>query len=436
MKNKEGEAVKTRQGIANVFAKFYEELYIGEEENDNEDTMTNEETDTTEHYHNTTSPQPTQHRTPQPTPKKKRKKRKKRKKEKKSDYMDEFTTEEIQSAIDRLKKGKAKDSNGIRAEQLKICSEETNTEEIRTIFNEIAWKRNGKHHGKSFKDVYLWEEENRVIKDLLAGNDAKPGSAEKQRWADVEESEEDGVNEVEKQKKTDWMALLEVAREKDVGNAEKGKWGREWEVRDEGKGKTRSGTRESKGKGPSSARMVPNMGAGGSHSQTMRVPEETGDETEGEEVRREKEEDGKQDDGRGGKKVAETMAERVLEAAEEKLDKAETMKEAASRELKEVKEEGEGEKGEMRSGSKIVVTQQESAETKEEEERDRLDEQWESVRRRELSSHDRREAEEWGEKVGEELKAAARKEELSLEDWESRKRDGETWREVMEERRE
>ena len=310
MKNKEGEAVKTRQGIANVFAKFYEELNIGEEENDNEDTMTNEETD-------------------------------------QDDYMDEFTTEEIQSAIDRLKKGKAKDSNGIRAEQLKICSEETK-EEIRTIFNEIAWKRNGKHHGKSFKDVYLWEEENRVIKDLLAGNDAKPGSAEKQRWADVEESEEDGVNEVEKQKKTDWMALLEVAREKDVGNAEKGKWRREWEVRDEGKGKTRSGTRESKGKGPSSARMVPNMGAGGSHSQTMRVPEETGDETEGEEVRREKEEDGKQDDGRGGKKVAETMAERVLEAAEEKLDKAETMKEAASRELKEVKEEGEGEKGEMR----------------------------------------------------------------------------------------
>ena len=83
----------------------------------------------------------------------------------------------------------------------------------------------------------LGEEENRVIKDLLAGNDAKPGSAEKQRWADVEESEEDGVNEVQKQKKTDWMALLEVAREKDVGNAEKGKWGREWAVRDEGKRK-------------------------------------------------------------------------------------------------------------------------------------------------------------------------------------------------------
>ena len=49
----------------------------------------------------------------------------------------EFTTEEIQSAIDRLKKGKAKDSRGVRAEQLKLCSDETK-EEIRTIFKEIA----------------------------------------------------------------------------------------------------------------------------------------------------------------------------------------------------------------------------------------------------------------------------------------------------------
>ena len=56
------------------------------------------------------------------------------------DYMEEFTTEEIQNAIDRLKKGKAKDSNGIRAEQLKLCSEETK-EEIREIFNEIAQQK-------------------------------------------------------------------------------------------------------------------------------------------------------------------------------------------------------------------------------------------------------------------------------------------------------
>ena len=37
----------------------------------------------------------------------------------------EFTKNEIQDAIDRLKKGKANDSNGIRAEQLKNCSDDT-----------------------------------------------------------------------------------------------------------------------------------------------------------------------------------------------------------------------------------------------------------------------------------------------------------------------
>ena len=54
-----------------------------------------------------------------------------------NDCIKEFTTDEIQNAIDRLKKGKAKDGNGIRAEQVKNCSDETK-EKIRTIFNEIA----------------------------------------------------------------------------------------------------------------------------------------------------------------------------------------------------------------------------------------------------------------------------------------------------------
>ena len=43
-------------------------------------------------------------------------------------FIKEFTTNEIQEA---------KDSNGIRAEQLKNCSDDTK-EKIRTIFNEIA----------------------------------------------------------------------------------------------------------------------------------------------------------------------------------------------------------------------------------------------------------------------------------------------------------
>ena len=48
----------------------------------------------------------------------------------------EFTTSEIQDAIDRLKRGRAKESSGIRAEQIKNCSDETK-ETIRQIFNEI-----------------------------------------------------------------------------------------------------------------------------------------------------------------------------------------------------------------------------------------------------------------------------------------------------------
>ena len=104
VKNKEGEIVKTRQSIANVFAKFYEDMYEGEEDYIGEDVMMETEGEDKELEQN--------------------------------DSIKEFTTDEIQSAIDRLKKGKAKDSNGIRAEQLKLCSDETK-EEIRTIFNEI-----------------------------------------------------------------------------------------------------------------------------------------------------------------------------------------------------------------------------------------------------------------------------------------------------------
>ena len=105
VKNKEGEAVKTSQGIANVFAKFYEDLYEGEYDHSDEDMSSCTDQENTDSSQIETIP--------------------------------EFTTEEIQAAIDRLKKGKAKDSDGIRAEQLKICSDDTK-EKIRTIFNEIA----------------------------------------------------------------------------------------------------------------------------------------------------------------------------------------------------------------------------------------------------------------------------------------------------------
>ena len=48
----------------------------------------------------------------------------------------EITKSEIQDAIDRLKKGKAEDGSGVRAEQLKNCSDRTK-EKIRKMFNEM-----------------------------------------------------------------------------------------------------------------------------------------------------------------------------------------------------------------------------------------------------------------------------------------------------------
>ena len=88
VKNK-GETINSRQGIANVFAEFSESLYEGEV--DDEEKRTESRTDEDERI-------PDQH---DPSP--------------------EFTKNEIQDAIDRLKKGKAKDSSGVRAEQLKIA---------------------------------------------------------------------------------------------------------------------------------------------------------------------------------------------------------------------------------------------------------------------------------------------------------------------------
>ena len=178
----------------------------------------------------------------------------------------------------------------------------------------------------------------------------------------------------------------------------------------EKKGKMRNGVSEKKRKGPSlAARMVPNMVAGGSHSQTMlRVPEETGDETEEEEEKKERKNDERGSDTGGGRVPTE-------------------------REGQEENREG-GEKGEMKKN--IVVVQREATQSKEDEYRvrgERRDEQWESVRRRELSSEGRKETEELGEKVGEELKVAAREEELTQEEWESRGGGGGgPWWEVME----
>ena len=62
-----------------------------------------------------------------------------------------ITDEEIQAAINKLKKGKASDNNGIRAEDIKTCDNERK-EMIKLIFNEVLkqesctpeiWRRKG-----------------------------------------------------------------------------------------------------------------------------------------------------------------------------------------------------------------------------------------------------------------------------------------------------
>ena len=52
----------------------------------------------------------------------------------------EITTEELQTSINKLKKGKSPDSNGIRVEDFEACDFETK-EMVRQILNEII-KRN------------------------------------------------------------------------------------------------------------------------------------------------------------------------------------------------------------------------------------------------------------------------------------------------------
>ena len=49
--------------------------------------------------------------------------------------------EELQSAISKLKAGKSPDGNGIRAEDIKDCNDETR-ETMRQIFNEVIKRNN------------------------------------------------------------------------------------------------------------------------------------------------------------------------------------------------------------------------------------------------------------------------------------------------------
>ena len=99
IKNKEGECITSRKGIADTFGEFYKRLY----EDSGKDNSEHETKD--------------DRRIP------------------------EITSEELQSAISKLKAGKSPDGNGIRAEDIKDCNDETR-EMMRQIFNEVIKRNN------------------------------------------------------------------------------------------------------------------------------------------------------------------------------------------------------------------------------------------------------------------------------------------------------
>ena len=114
IKNDKGECITSRKGIADVFGEFYKRLYEDNEKDDSEHELGDDDNYSSTDVHNNNIEE--------------------------TAGIPEITTEELQTAINKLKKGKFPDSKGIRAEDVKACDEETR-EMVRQIFNEFI-KRN------------------------------------------------------------------------------------------------------------------------------------------------------------------------------------------------------------------------------------------------------------------------------------------------------
>ena len=98
IKNDKGECITSRKGIADALGEFYKRLFE-DERDDFEHEMSYDR------------------------------------------RIPEITTEELQSAISKLKNGKSPDINGIRAEDIKACDDETR-DMVRQLFNEIIKRNN------------------------------------------------------------------------------------------------------------------------------------------------------------------------------------------------------------------------------------------------------------------------------------------------------
>ena len=114
IKNDKGECITSRKGIADVFGEFYKRLYEDNEKDDSEHEVNDDGNYSNTDVHNNDTEE--------------------------TAGISEITTEELQTAINNLKKGKSPDNKGIRAEDIKACDDETR-DMVRQLFNEII-KRN------------------------------------------------------------------------------------------------------------------------------------------------------------------------------------------------------------------------------------------------------------------------------------------------------
>ena len=124
IKNEKGKIITSRKRIAKVFGEFYKIFYDDNEQDESEQEIGENENESSIDVHNNGTDEMTR--------------------------IPEITTEELQTAVNKLiKKGKSPNSNGIRAEDIKACDDETK-EMVRQIFNEIvkqneftpeAWKK-------------------------------------------------------------------------------------------------------------------------------------------------------------------------------------------------------------------------------------------------------------------------------------------------------
>ena len=101
-KNDKGECITSRKGIADVFGEFYKRLYEDNEKDDTEHEVNDDDNYSNTDVHNNDTEE--------------------------TAGIPEITTEELQTAINKLKKGKSPDSKGIRAEDVKACDEATSVE--------------------------------------------------------------------------------------------------------------------------------------------------------------------------------------------------------------------------------------------------------------------------------------------------------------------